>query len=178
MALPPLATAADLEFFGYAGTPEEILDRASARVRRHTRQQITPGTSTLTLETCSVRLPQRPVTSVVSVKEADDEDVTYKLKHGGILIVQTLRSGPVTVEWEHGLDPLPEELVELVCSIANRLATTPVAVAAGVTSEQAGGESLAWGSDAWRGTTGLTEAEKAALDKLFPRLPSTITLRP
>jgi hypothetical protein len=44
MALPPLATAADLQATGATGSDAELemaLRRASARVRRHTRQDIT-----------------------------------------------------------------------------------------------------------------------------------------
>lgn len=67
MALPPLATAADLAAAGASGTAEAMdlaLRRASARVRRYTRQDIT-FTADDTLELSGgervLRLPQYPL---------------------------------------------------------------------------------------------------------------------
>ena len=70
----------------------------------------------------------------------------------------------------------PEPLVELVCSIAYRLASTPDAVTQGVRNEQAGGEQVTWGADAYAGTSSLTSAEMTALDRMYPRMPHTINL--
>lgn len=67
MALPPLATAADLAAAGATGSAEAMdlaLRRASARVRRYTRQDIT-FVSDDTVELCGgervLRLPQYPL---------------------------------------------------------------------------------------------------------------------
>ncbi|MFE9949293.1 hypothetical protein ACFYRJ_17380 [Streptomyces sp. NPDC005531] len=67
MALPPLATAADLEDAGATGSDAQLemaLRRASARVRRYTRQDITFATGdTITLPGGErvLRLPQYPL---------------------------------------------------------------------------------------------------------------------
>jgi len=176
--LPDLATPADLTSYGYPDVAGGFLARASARVRRHTRQQITAGTSTVALPSWPYRLPQRPVVEVVSVETSDGTQLAYELSTSGVLKVRRHWGGPIHVTYDHGFDELPDELVELVCSIAARLSRTPDAVSSGATSEQAGGEAVAWGSDAWRGTTGLTAEEKAALDRLFPKVPATVALRP
>ncbi|MGW4784227.1 hypothetical protein [Streptomyces sp. NPDC004230] len=67
MALPPLATAADLQAAGATGTDEALdlaLRRASARVRRYTRQDITfvdNDTVTLPGGEKVLRVPQYPL---------------------------------------------------------------------------------------------------------------------
>jgi hypothetical protein len=174
--LPPLATAADLAFYGYEDVPDEILDRASARVRRYTGQQITAGTSTVELARAPYRLPQRPVTSVESVtRPDDDEELEFTLKSAGVLKVSG-RCGPIVVDYSHGFAVLSDELIELVCAIASRLAKTPDALSLGHRTEQAGGESITYGAEAYAAVGGLTPGEQEALDGLFPRLPSTAVL--
>lgn len=71
---------------------------------------------------------------------------------------------------------VPEWLVELTSSVAARLAATPDSLAIGATQEAAGGESVMFGSDAFRGSTSLTSEEKAVLDRRLPRRPRTIVL--
>lgn len=82
MALPPLATAADLQAAGATGTDEALalaLRRASARVRRYTRQDITfveNDTTELPGGERVLRLPQYPLvvddTHLLSVIEIAD----------------------------------------------------------------------------------------------------------
>jgi hypothetical protein len=174
--LPPLATAADLAFYGYEDVPDEILDRASARVRRRTGQQITAGSSTAEMPRAPYRLPQRPVTSVESVTTPDEDELEFTLKSAGVLKVTGGYCGPITVEYTHGFTTLSDELIELVCAIASRLAKTPDALSLGHRTEQAGGESITYGAEAYAAVGGLTLSEQAALDALFPRLPSTAVL--
>lgn len=174
MPLPPLATAEDMAAFGYEPVDDAVLLRASTRVRRYTRQQITPGTSTTTLTGVGPwRLPQRPVTRVIEVKDKDGNRVRWELR-GSVLCSRSC--APLTVEYEHGMDPLPDALVELVCQIASRIAATPAGLVAGVRTEQAGAETITWGSDAYAASSGLTDEEKEALDVLFPKLPRTVWL--
>lgn len=178
MALPPLATAEDLAEYGYPADAENLLARASARVRRYTGQLITAGTSTVELPGRPYRLLQAPVTAVTSVAAVPDGNaLSYRLGAAGVLYVYGC-DGPITVEYDHGYEILPDGLIELVCSIAARLASTPEGMLAGARTEQAGGESITWGTDAYSGATGLTSTEKAELDRLFPKLPFTIWLRP
>lgn len=167
--LPNLITEADLTAFGYDTAAVAKAAAASARVRRYTGQQITAGTSTIELNgTGPWLLPQRPVTEVTSVQDADEEDVEWAL--AGPYLSSNV-CPPLTVAWSHGFDPLPDELVELVCSIAARLASTPEGLSTGARTEQAGGEAVTWGADAYGGTTGLTSAERKGLDRIFPKRP-------
>lgn len=171
MALPPLATTADLTLFGYPDdVPASVLERASARVRRYTRQDISPGTSTVELFGPPFRLPQRPVREVTAVTGTS----SWTLHPAGVL--EIAGCGPITVTYDHGFDELPDDLVELVCQIATRLHSTPDAIQTGARTEQAGGESVTWGVEAYAASTGLTTEEKSGLDKLFPKLPKTAIL--
>lgn len=71
---------------------------------------------------------------------------------------------------------IPIALVELVCSVANRMANTAEQVGQGVRSEMAGSESVTWGAEAYAGVSDLTTAEKATLDRLYPHLPRSVEL--
>lgn len=175
-ALPALATAADLTDYGYDSVPAGMLDRASVRVRRYTGQQITAGSSVVTLPGPSYHLPQRPVNEVTSVQTLDGGDVEYELCYGGYVRPRFKRFHPIVVGYNHGYDTLPDAVIEVVCSVAARMSATPAAVGSGAQTEQAGGESVTWGSDAYAGTTGLTRAERKELDRLFPRIPKTVRL--
>lgn len=173
-SLPPLITADDLTEYGYEAAATKIA-AASARVRRFTRQQITAGTSTTTLHGLGPwLLPQRPVVAVTTVTDANGNDVGYELE--GPRISSATVCGPITVTWDHGFDPLPDGLIELVCAIAARLAGVTTAMATGVRTEQAGGESITWGADGWSGTTGLTRPEREALREYFPQYSKTVHL--
>lgn len=58
-------------------------------------------------------------------------------------------------------------LIELTAGVAQRLAgiDPESALAQGVTSEGAGGETVSYGADAWAGVSGLTRGEEGVLDK-------------
>ena len=173
--LPPLVTAADMAAYGYPPASDAVLARASARVRRYTGQQITRGTSTVTLNGVGPwLLPQRPVVAVTSAVDADGQPVAFEVRGQHVYVDGC---PPVTVTYEHGWDQLPDGLVEVVCQIANRLATQPDAVASGVRQESAGGEAITWSVEALEGSAGLTPAERKALDGFFPRWPRTVMLR-
>lgn len=174
VVLPALATTEDLARFGYPVTASTMLDRASVRVRRYAGQDITAGTSTVTIYGPIHRLPQRPIVLVTSVKTLDGADVDYEVGSAGHLHICS--EGTVEVTYDHGYDLVPDEIVELVCGIAARMTDTPASVAGGAQTEQAGGESVTWGGDAFGGTTSLTREEKRVIDRLFPPLPKTIHL--
>src|SRR4051794_10422968 len=75
--LPPLITSADMSGYGYDVVSDAVLARASTRVRRYTKQQITPGTSTVTLTGAGPwLLPQRPVNAVMAVLDRDGNTVS------------------------------------------------------------------------------------------------------
>lgn len=130
MALPPLATVADLEARGLTVEPSETaivgvyLDVASAAVRDAAGAPISQTTSTITLEgepDPRLRLPGLPVTAV-SVVEVDGEPVTdWRLRSGALWRACGWSSGEpsdVEVTYTHGLPSVPADIVDLVCRIA------------------------------------------------------------
>lgn len=172
--LSDLVTASDFTDYGYDLAAAAKAASASARVRRFLRQEITPGTSTVTLTGCGPwLLPQRPVTAVDTVVDGNNAEVAFTLD-GSRLSSDVC--APLTVTYTHGFNPLPDELVEVVCAIAVRLNGMSGAMAAGVRTEQAGGESITYGADAWSGTTGLTRPEMEALRKIYPKFPRSSIL--
>ena len=172
--LQPLASVADAADFGLTVT-EAAIRRASARIRGHVRQQITAGTSTTVLPASERVLPERPVQSVESVTDADGNAVTYTLESARIV---TESAGRLTVTYSHGFYVLPDELVELVCTVAARLGGMPAELVAGVQSGGSAGPFSAptYGWDSYKAASGLTEGEKAVLRRYWPKVPRTITL--
>ena len=175
-ALPPLASAEDALEYGLTVTAAS-LRRASARIRGHVRQQITYGTSVVVLPESSRRLPERPVVSVESVTGEDGAALVagtdYELVGDRI---ETARPGRLTVTYTHGLMGLPDELTELVCTVAARMGGMPTELQAGVQSQGAGPFQQTYGWDSYKAASGLTEGEKQVLARYWPRLPRTITL--
>ncbi|WP_409047053.1 hypothetical protein AB2L57_10685 [Microbacterium sp. HA-8] len=56
-------------------------------------------------------------------------------------------------------------LIELTAGVAQRLAGIEgSALAQGITSEGAGGETVSYGADAWAGVSGLTRGEERVID--------------
>jgi len=186
--LPDIATSGDLARYGYSTAAYTMLPRASARVRGYTGQDITSGTSTVSLR-YPFLLPQRPVVSVTSVTHTDDAGTvttlstdSYSLENQRIVLseswtsdtddglspFQVYRDELLSVTYTHGYTTLPDELVEVVCSIANRMYSAPAGMASGIQSEAADGESITWGSDAYGGVAELTGAEKRVLDRVLP----------
>ena len=176
--LEPLASAADAADYGITVTAAGLA-RASARIRGHVRQRITYGTSTVTLPASDRRLPERPVVSVESVVGEDGTALVagtdYELVGDRI---DTARTDRLTVTYTHGLGTLPDDLVELVCSVAARIEATSgaagAAVAAGVTQDSAGPFQRSYGFDSYKAQSGLTAGEKEVLDRYWPRLPQII----
>lgn len=188
VALPPLVDSTDLNRFGYDPTvvTDADIERASARVRRHTRQEITSGTSTVKLRGFSpLSLPQRPVRQVTSVTWADGTPVADYTPVGSLLHLRDLASDgwrmdarcqPVTVivDYDHGYAALPDGLIELVCSIAARFAaggSSSASAARAGTYKQltVGSWSATYSSDAIGAVGGLLPSEKAALTEFFPK---------
>lgn len=173
-----LATTSDAALFDLTVTDGALM-RASARIRGHVRQQITYGASTTILPWSNRRLPERPVVSVESVTDEDGVTLTegtdWKLVGDRI---DTSSTGRLTVAYTHGFTALPDELVELVCTVAARIGGMPAELTAGVQSSGASGpfSGPTYGWDSFKAASGLTEGEKAALDRYFPRLPRTIAL--
>lgn len=186
MPLTPLATASDMSAFGYTIVDDEWLVRASTRIRTAVKQDITPGTSVRKLSGFGPWiLPQRPVVAIVSVDDADGNPVQYELRGQTLHISQygyrfpfpgRKPLPPYTVEYSHGFDPVPDGLVELTCAIATRLANLPDQVAMGARTEQAGGEAVTWGVEAFNSSSGLTAGEKAILATFYPKYSTAIRI--
>ena len=174
--LEPLASAADAADYGITVTAAGLA-RASARIRGYVRQRITYGTSTVTLPASDRRLPERPVVSVESVVSEDGTALVagtdYELVGDRI---DTARTDRLTVTYTHGLGTLPDDLVELVCTVAARMGGMPAELQAGVQQQGAGPFQQTYGWDAYKAASGLSEGEKQVLARYWPRLPRTITL--
>lgn len=183
--LASLATQSDANAYGYGTISDAMFNRASARVRGYVRQTVSAGTSTVTVRGPSVLLAERPVTAITSViDEVSDPDVPYTLtaeeyilRPGGVLEVPGF-GGNLEVTYAHGFATLPDELIELVCGIAARLGEVNPAAAAGVQQETGGSESVTYGFDSYNAISELSTGEKRVLDRLFPKRPSLVVMRP
>jgi hypothetical protein len=183
--LANLATQADATAYGYGTIAAAMFARASARVRGYIRQDITAGTSTITVRGPVVLLPQRPVTEVTSIVDNDtDPDNPYtleadewRLRNGGFLETPKF-GGNLEVTYSHGYATLPDELIELVCGVAARLSEVNPAAAAGVQQETGGSESVTYGFDSYNAISELSTGEKRVLDRLFPKRGNVVVLRP
>jgi hypothetical protein len=174
--LPALATTAEATALGITASEPALL-RASTRVRSFTGQDISAGTSTVTLRGPVSRLPQRPVVSVTTVLDEDGEAVEYEMNGSQITAEST---DLLTVEYAHGYaeGEIPDEIVELVATVASRLEQVDPSLAAGVVQEQSGSVSQTFGVDAWKGLSSLTSEEKAVLNRLFPSYGGIVVQRP
>ncbi|MDA2805708.1 hypothetical protein [Nocardiopsis suaedae] len=182
--LASLATVADCETRGLTVTAEEApllevyLASASAAVREAAGAPISQTTSTITLEGRTgawLRLPAPPVVAVSQVLLDGEEVTDYRVRTTDLWRRtgwQTVCEEPSQVEvtYTHGLDPVPADIVDLVCRIA---AQTLVAYRSGlggeglaardVRSERIGDYSVTYGDDG-----GVTELELS--DRLRRRL--------
>lgn len=172
-----LATRADAARLGYSltsGEEESLLARASARIRRAAGKPITSLTSTVTLDVRNGRLllPGGPVTAVASVTlTADDGGTTvtgwrwnhYDKVHCLPCVDQ------VVVTFTHGFVTLPDELVELVCSVAQRLGTadSSTGMEAGIRSESIDDYAVTYASEAREDAAGLLPGERDELARLL-----------
>ena len=133
MALPTLATIADLESRGVTVDPAEetavavFLETASAIIRDAAGSPISRTTGTITLagtEGTRLHLPAGPVTVVSSV-ELDGSAVTdYRLTNGALWRSCGWQTGcepsEVAVTYTHGYDPVPADVVDLTCRLTAR----------------------------------------------------------
>ena len=174
--LDPLADQSDATAFGFGAISSGAFNRASARVRAYTGMTLSAGAHTALARGPIVQLPERPVTAVTSVEDADSNAVEYTLRAGGVLNAEC--GGNLTIEYTAGYTTLPDSLVELVCSIASRLDTVDPSAASGVQQETGGSESVTFGFDSYNAIADLTTGEKRALDKMFPRRPGVVVMRP
>lgn len=140
--LEPLAIPNDLEFrLGITFTTQQLsrattlIQDASAAVRNYTRQQITVSTDTAVLESTAEQwlyLPQRPVTEVAAVAVAGAPLAVgmWQLQNDALFRHDGWRSrffgstglwnqpDTIAVTYTHGFVELPEDIVRVVCKLA------------------------------------------------------------
>lgn len=180
MPLSALITAADMTAYGYAAVPDAVLLQASTRVRRYTQQLISAGSSTVALSGSDPwLLPQRPVISVTTVVDENGNATTNWRVLNEMFYADWCRNlkKTISVTYQHGYSTLPDVLVEIICAIAQRLGSMPSGITTGARTEQAGGEAVTWGTEAYSGVSGLTSAEESALNSIFIKRPRTHELR-
>jgi hypothetical protein len=133
MALPPLATVADLEARGVTIAPDEeptvnvFLDVASALVRDAAGSPVSETTSTVVLEGepgPRLKLPGPPVRSVSAVLVDGQAATGWRLASGALFGAAGWRPGPdpseVEVTYVHGLPEVPSDIVDLVCRLVGQ----------------------------------------------------------
>lgn len=194
--MEPLADPTDLQRFGFPDVDPAMLERASARVRAYTGgQQIVAGTSTVEAIPGDrvIRLFQHPVTAVVSVVAVgpNGSEVTipnyytyreqyttfdvpglipppWYIADGRSVTFPSRLLSPVRITYDHGHETVPDALVEVVCSVATRLASTPAA-AAGIAQEDIGSGSYSVQYTETRAAGGLLAGERSVIDRFFPK---------
>lgn len=180
----PLATESDI-LARLVGTPSAtdlvrlpaLLTDASARVRNYTGQDITAGTSTVSLPIRNgvIVLPQRPATAVAGLTDPFGGSILYGWQGTSEVIAGSnlpdawawepwrFSLTNVIVTYSHGYDPIPDDVIAVVCSIVLRgLGRNPIE--AGLTSEAIAGYSYSIGGTGAAGPLGLLADEMATLD--------------
>lgn len=181
----PLASPADAARLGYTlpvGQEMEMLARASARLRRAAGQQITRTTSTVRLTSWRGHVvllspPVSAVTAVLQVKwDGTTTAATGWLWDGYDRVNRVC--GDVIVTYTHGLEPLPDELLDLVCSVASRLGATPAGsgMDVGIRSESESIDdytrSVTYAAESLTMASGLLEGEVASLHSILGSPPT------
>lgn len=175
----PLVDATDMDAFGFDAVDPKLLDRVSAKVRRYTGQHITRTTSTAKGYS-PLRLGQAPVVSVTTVVDEYGQtldDAAWRLQ--GQVVTGPIalgindfeinlprrgRAGWIEVTYESGYETVPDELKELVCGIAARVAALG-GPGPRIRQQTVGGESVAY--DTASIAVDLNDVEKAELRAFF-----------
>lgn len=179
MPLPSLATVADAAYYGYVLPDADAvtwLARASVRIRRAAGFQITSAQSTVRLppDDGLVKLPSPPVTAVASVSRVDDDGTVTALTQGRDWIWDsaetiTLRTPAHLTEvlYTHGFTTVPDELVDLTCSVAVRLSNAPIGMEAGIRSVTIDDYSRTFAAEARDDAAVLLPGERQALNQIL-----------
>lgn len=141
-----LATIADVEarLGRPLGPPETAraeawLEDASAMFVQRSVQKFEPGESTVRLfpRDGIVRLVQRPVIEIVSVKDIDGVELEFTFD-GHQSIYELGSYGPVVVNYEHGSEDIPKDVVAVVAGMVVRTLLVPDDAAAGIQQQAVG----------------------------------------
>jgi len=167
-----LATIADVEArLGRDLTVAETakatawLEDASALFIQRSIQQFEVGESTVRLfpKDGMVRLVQRPVISIVEVKDINGVDVDYTWDGFGTLYDLGAEL-PLKVTYEHGSATIPDVVVAVVAGMVARTLSISSDAAAGVTQQTVGPFSQSYATWAVGGQVMLSPAEAAVAD--------------
>jgi len=115
------------------------LDDASAMFVQRSVQKFEPGESTVRLfpRDGIVRLVQRPVIEIVTVKDIDGVELEFTFDgHQSIYELGTY--GPVIVNYEHGSEDIPKDVVAVVAGMVVRTLLVPDDAAAGIQQQAVG----------------------------------------
>ncbi|MFF7982285.1 hypothetical protein ACFZDK_24675 [Streptomyces sp. NPDC007901] len=175
MSLPtPLAGKTDAIAYGYSlpvDSADALLARASARIRRAAGQPITPSTVIVQLTVAGgvVELPAPPVLEVQAVSSVGEDGtlttVTGWWWDGEHLRFPTCLVPRAQVTYRRGWDPVPDGIVELTCSVADRLSGTPKGMESGIRQETVDDYSVTYASEAIQYAGDLLPGELAALQR-------------
>lgn len=189
MALPPFATAAELDAATQstipAATAELALASASAVIRRWTRQDITRVADDVVtlrvLDECELVLPQRPVVSVAQVRVNSLVLQDWVLSGDRLLRTGGWRRLPgtttypdpglVEVTYTHGWDEIPDDVRAVCLDLASMTVTNP----SGLRSVAIDDYSRTFAAETLGGGT-LSAAHKEMLTPYRRRI-GTVTLR-
>lgn len=174
-----LATIADVEArLGRPLTAAELpkaqawLEDASALFVQRAVQQFEPGESRVRLfpRDGVVRLVQRPVIEITSVKDLDGVEIDYTFD--GFQSIYDLGSyTPVIVEYDHGSENIPADVVACVAGMVVRTLQIAPDAASGVTQQSVGPFSQSYAAWAVGGQVMMSPAEEkvanAYRDKSF-----------
>lgn len=185
-----LATVADAATFGYfldPATGPGFLNRASARIRGYSGQTISRVVGDvvqLPVIRNTAFLPQRPADKPTEVKFGDVvflEDTAWHwnpIRSSIESIDPWINSGNftgwwqhseqiITVTYSHGFTTLPEDLLEVVCAVAARMAGGTNGRERGVSSEGVLGVQVSYAPEALESAATLLPSEKAIIDKIL-----------
>lgn len=162
-----LATTADVEArLGRALTTAELskanawLEDASALFVQRSMQQFEVGESKVRLfpRDGIVRLVQRPVIEIISVKDLDGVEIDYTFD-GHQSIYDLGAYSPVIVEYEHGSEDIPADVVACVAGMVVRTLQIAPDAASGVTQQSVGPFSQSYAAWAVGGQVMLSPTE-------------------
>jgi hypothetical protein len=179
MSLPPLATQADATLYGYtlpADRADELLARASVRIRRAAGQPITPSTVTIQLavEGSTLELPAPPVLGVQTVSAVARDGTLTALTgwwwDGEHLNLPDCETARAQVVYQRGWAVTPDGVVELTCQVADRLSDTPRGMEVGIRERAIDDYREVYAAEAVQAAGDLLAGELTALQReLGPR---------
>lgn len=188
--MDPLATLDDLAGrLGRDLTDEEearagaLLDGASARVRAYTRRKLSfieDDQVVLRGLGREIRLPNHPVHAVTSVSPLGCGGTPSSVGwcwDGSTRVTADVYASAYQVTYTHGHDPVPDDIVDVVCAVALRSLLSPSPIP-GMVSERIGAYNyqLQQGAGAPGASVRLSGDDMAALD-IYRRRAGTIGVR-